>query len=67
MAYAEHFSLANLPYGIASSSAHPEKAVATRLHDFVIFLADLPLDCSDVVKAALTKVYHLWTRGRDYY
>ncbi|KAK8135392.1 hypothetical protein PG984_003332 [Apiospora sp. TS-2023a] len=55
MAYTEHFSLANLPYGIASCSAHPEKAVATRLNDFILFLADLPLDCSDNVKSALTK------------
>ncbi|KAK8030574.1 hypothetical protein PG990_000308 [Apiospora arundinis] len=55
MAYTEHFSLANLPYGIASCSAHPDRAVATRLNDFVIFLADLPLDCSDIVKSALTK------------
>lgn len=57
MAYTEHFSLANLPYGIVSCSAHPEKAVATRLQDFVVFLADLSLDCSDDVKSALTKVY----------
>ncbi|KAK8017524.1 hypothetical protein PG993_013850 [Apiospora rasikravindrae] len=55
MAYTEHFSIANLPFGIASCSAYPEKAVATRLCDLVIFLADLPLDCSDVVKSTLTK------------
>ncbi|KAK8041328.1 fumarylacetoacetase [Apiospora phragmitis] len=55
MAYTEHFSLENLPFGIASCNAHPEKAVATRLHDLVIFLADLSLDCSDNVQATLTK------------
>lgn len=36
--YAEHFSLANIPFGIASSVAHPAKSVVTRLHDNVIFL-----------------------------
>ncbi|KAK8101712.1 fumarylacetoacetate hydrolase FahA [Apiospora kogelbergensis] len=55
MAYTDHFSLANLPYGIASCKEHPEKAVATRLHDLVIFLADLPLECAENVKSALTK------------
>lgn len=54
MAYAEHFSTANLPYGIASS-ANGEKAVATRLGDAVIFLADLNLDVSAGVKTALAK------------
>lgn len=56
MAYTEHFSIANLPYGIASSKTHPEKAVATRLEDVVIFLADLDLQCSDHVKSALQQV-----------
>lgn len=56
MGYAEHFSIANLPYGIASSKSHPEKAVATRLEDVVIFLADLDLQCSDHVKSALQQV-----------
>lgn len=36
--YAEHFSLANIPFGIASSVAHPTKSVVTRLQDNVIFL-----------------------------
>jgi fumarylacetoacetase len=36
--YAHHFSLANIPFGIASSSAHPTPAAVTRLGDDVIFL-----------------------------
>jgi len=36
--YAEHFSLANTPYGIASSAAHPTKAVVTRLQNDVVSL-----------------------------
>jgi fumarylacetoacetase len=36
--YTEHFSLANIPFGIASSTVHPAKSVVTRLCDDVIFL-----------------------------
>jgi fumarylacetoacetase len=36
--YAEQFSIAKIPFGIASSSSHPHKSVATRLEDDVIFL-----------------------------
>jgi fumarylacetoacetase len=39
--YSEHFSFENIPYGIASSSSHPQKSVATRLGDQVIFLDQL--------------------------
>ncbi|KAI1438528.1 fumarylacetoacetase [Xylaria sp. CBS 124048] len=52
MAYIEHFSLANIPYGIASDASHP-KAVVTRVKNDVFFLADLDLNCSEAVQAAL--------------
>jgi Fumarylacetoacetase N-terminal len=39
--YAEHFSIENIPYGIASSTEHPQKTVATRFQDAVIFLDEL--------------------------
>lgn len=58
MAYSDHFSIANLPYGIASTvgSAPREKAVVTRLGDKVIFLSDLSLDINEGAKAALGRV-----------
>ncbi len=36
--YADHFSVKNIPFGIASSPSHPAKSAATRLGDHVIFL-----------------------------
>ncbi|PVH82821.1 fumarylacetoacetate hydrolase family protein [Cadophora sp. DSE1049] len=39
--FASHFSVANIPYGIASSAAHPAKSPATRIEDTVIFLDEL--------------------------
>ncbi|KAL3463748.1 hypothetical protein BJX64DRAFT_276373 [Aspergillus heterothallicus] len=39
-AYSHHFSLDNLPYGVASSSAHAQQC-ATRLQNTVIFLGAL--------------------------
>jgi hypothetical protein len=58
MAYSNHFSIANLPYGIASSlsDAHRERAVATRLADKVVFLSDLALDVTDEARAAFKQV-----------
>ncbi|KAL5335210.1 hypothetical protein BJX70DRAFT_410682 [Aspergillus crustosus] len=38
--YSHHFSINNIPYGIASSQTHPQQA-ATRLHNTVIFLGTL--------------------------
>ncbi|KAL2860753.1 fumarylacetoacetate hydrolase family protein [Aspergillus lucknowensis] len=38
--YSHHFSLNNLPYGVASSPVHPQQC-ATRLHNTVIFLGAL--------------------------
>ncbi|KAL3431967.1 hypothetical protein BDV09DRAFT_206285 [Aspergillus tetrazonus] len=38
--YAHHFSIKNLPYGIASSPTHAQQC-ATRLHNTVIFLGEL--------------------------
>lgn len=39
--YAEHFSIDNIPYGIATSASHVEQSVVTRLGDTVIFLNEL--------------------------
>ena len=36
-----HFSLANIPFGIGSSTAHKSKSPVTRLEDTVIFLDEL--------------------------
>lgn len=55
MIFSEHFSIANIPYGIASSANH-SRGVATRLGDLVIFLADLGLEASDQIKLALSQV-----------
>lgn len=66
MAYSDHFSLANIPYGIASTvgEAHRDRAVVTRIADKVVFLSDLTLDVTDGVKAALTQVCFLkYTKG----
>ncbi|KAJ4336740.1 hypothetical protein N0V95_008528 [Ascochyta clinopodiicola] len=40
-AYASHFGINNIPYGIASSSTRPQPQAATRIGDDVIFLAEL--------------------------
>ncbi|CZR68749.1 related to fumarylacetoacetate hydrolase family protein [Phialocephala subalpina] len=39
--FAEHFSLANLPYGIATSETHPGPSIVTRLQDDVLFLSTM--------------------------
>jgi fumarylacetoacetase len=40
-AYASHFGVNNIPYGIASSARRPQPQAATRIGDDVIFLAEL--------------------------
>ncbi|KAH7008052.1 fumarylacetoacetase [Ilyonectria destructans] len=55
MSYAEHFSLKNIPYGIASTADRPA-AVATRLHDLVFFLSDLNLDSPSSVKSTFSHI-----------
>lgn len=39
--YADHFSIENIPFGIASAASHPEKTVATRFEDSVLLLDEL--------------------------
>ena len=39
--FAHHFSLANIPFGIASSTTHPTPAAVTRIGDDVYFLDKL--------------------------
>ncbi|KAH9883346.1 fumarylacetoacetase [Xylariomycetidae sp. FL2044] len=55
MSYADHFSIANIPYGVASDESHPNKGVVTRLGDDVFFLADLDIECSEAVKSTFTQ------------
>ncbi|KAK3904162.1 hypothetical protein C8A05DRAFT_13928 [Staphylotrichum tortipilum] len=38
--YAHHFSVRNVPFGIASADSHPEHQAVTRLENSVIFLND---------------------------
>jgi len=56
MSVAKHFSVDNLPYGIASGGSHPDPAAVTRLGDNVFFLNDLDLDCPPEVKATFSQV-----------
>lgn len=39
--YADHFSLSNIPFGVASSSEHSKPSIATRFKDDVIFIESL--------------------------
>ncbi|KAJ5765031.1 hypothetical protein N7520_004590 [Penicillium odoratum] len=39
--YSSHFSIANIPFGVASSKNHSDPQCVTRLENQVIFLADL--------------------------
>jgi fumarylacetoacetase len=39
--YADHFSIENIPFGIASNTSHTERSVVTRFEDTVIFLDEL--------------------------
>jgi fumarylacetoacetase len=39
--YTSHFSIENVPYGVASSPRRPTPRCATRINDDVIFLAEL--------------------------
>lgn len=39
--YASHFSVQNIPFGIASSAAHTRPQAVTRLENTVVFLSDL--------------------------
>ncbi|CCF39594.1 fumarylacetoacetase [Colletotrichum higginsianum] len=54
MSFSNHFSIANIPYGIASTSERP-RSVVTRIGNSVIFLADLDLGVSEHIKAALSQ------------
>ncbi|KAM7215856.1 hypothetical protein V8F06_008797 [Rhypophila decipiens] len=62
MTYDEHFSLDNLPYGIASTLTDPhQRAVATRLGNHVFLIADLT-KWSPPILEALAQV---WNMTRD--
>ncbi|CAN8095655.1 unnamed protein product [Discula destructiva] len=55
MSLSEHFSINNVPYGIASSKDHPQKTVATRIEDHVVFLEDLKLNVAEELKQAISQ------------
>lgn len=65
MPFSEHFSIKNIPYGIATSECHPQKAVATRIGNHVIFLIDLDLSIAEELKNAIDQVrsLFLWIEG----
>lgn len=46
--YASHFGVGNVPFGVASSSIHPEPQCVTRFEDNVIFLADIASKFEDI-------------------
>lgn len=62
MSFSEHFSIKNIPYGIATSEDHPQRAVATRIGDHVIFLTDLDLSVAEELKKAIDQVGSLGVR-----
>ena len=58
--YSHHFSINNLPFGVASSATHPDPRCVTRLENTVIFLADLQAagvfaDVNDLPKGVFGK------------
>lgn len=55
MSYSEHFSVKNIPYGIATGPGHTHKSVATRLHDKVLFLKDLDIQSDEEIQKAITQ------------
>lgn len=63
MSFSDHFSIRNIPYGIATSSSHPQRAVVTRIHDHVFFLSDLPVQASEDIRQAFAQV-RFGNRGR---
>lgn len=58
MGYAEHFSLSNIPFGIADTDRRAQPGVVTRLEDTVFFLSDLDLDTDPVTRATFSQVIH---------
>lgn len=57
MSYSDHFSINNIPYGIASDATrHTEPSVATRIHDQIVYLQDLDIDIAPEVKETFTHV-----------
>jgi fumarylacetoacetase len=53
----DHFSIENIPFGIATSKEHPRKAVATRFEDTVIFLDELARKDSQAVSEETVKTF----------
>lgn len=56
MSYASHFSIANIPFGIASGGSHAQPSPVTRLGDTIFFLADLDLSVDAATKQTFTHV-----------
>jgi fumarylacetoacetase len=64
MSFAEHFSIANIPYGIATTNSNTKPSVVTRLEDTVIFLhvlaeSGLLSDLSGQVLASFAQVRYV--------
>lgn len=56
MGYAEHFSIANIPFGIGSGVSRSQPAPVTRLEDTVFFLADLHLPVDPAITQTFSHV-----------
>ncbi|TDZ51626.1 Fumarylacetoacetase [Colletotrichum trifolii] len=54
MNVSDHFTIANIPYGIASTADHA-RGVVTRLGDVVVFLADLDLNTPSAIQSTLSQ------------
>ena len=52
--YSHHFSINNIPFGIASSSSHAHKSVVTRVGDAVIFLDEVARYYPELLKEIIT-------------
>ncbi|KAH8820820.1 fumarylacetoacetate hydrolase FahA [Xylogone sp. PMI_703] len=56
--YADHFSINNIPFGIASCALHPKLSVATRFEDTVLFLDELvETGLLDELEGEITKTF----------
>jgi fumarylacetoacetase len=57
--FSHHFSINNIPFGIASSVSHPQRTVATRLEDTVIFLDELASHYPELSPSTITTFYNV--------
>ena len=64
--YSSHFSVKNIPFGIASNSTHAEAQCVTRIGNSVIFLALLAKAgwFSNAAQYNLGRIFTLVSRGK---